>query len=122
MAGNVAREIEVRRTLVSVDAGTDSATIQCITNQGPMQLYLAADVLLYLQEQIAKELAEARHNGLRILPIATGCHGLEVGPSQSLLQIRLVLEGGSEARLPIQEFALARLNRILMEWFAEDRD
>jgi hypothetical protein len=116
------REIEVTAPLVTIDAATGSATIRCATNQEPIQLYLAADVLLFLQDQIAKRLAEERHGGLYMLPAATGCHGLEVSIGRSQLQIRLVLEDGSEARLPIQESALLRLSKILTGWFAKDQD
>jgi hypothetical protein len=116
------REIEVKAPLVSVDAGTGSATILCTTDKEPIQLYLAADVLLLLQDQIAKRLAQARHGDLRILPAAVGCHGLEASIGRSQLQIRLALEDGSEARLPIQESALHRLNKILTDWFADQKE
>jgi hypothetical protein len=102
-----------------VDAGTGSATILCTTDQEPIQLYLPADVLLFLQEQIAQRLAQARHDGLRMLPVAVGCHGLEASIGRSRLQIRLALEDGSEGRLPIQESALHHLNKILTDWFSD---
>jgi hypothetical protein len=116
------RELEVTAPVVTVDSGTGSATIRCATNQEPIQLYLAADVLLFLQEQIAQRLAEARHGGLRILPVATGCHGLEIGGIPPRLRIRLVLEDGSEGRLPIQESALHRLNKLATDWFVDRQE
>jgi hypothetical protein len=114
-------EFEVIAPVVAINAA-GSATVLCSTDQQPIQLNLAADVLLFLQEQIAKGLAEARHGGLRMLPTVEACNGLEGSIDRSQLQIRLVLEGGSEARLPIHESALAKLNAVLTGWCSEQRD
>jgi hypothetical protein len=86
-----------------------------------VRLGMAGDVFLTLRDQTVKMLAQARHGGLYMLPAVVGCHGLEASLGRSQLQIRLVLENGSEGRLPIQETALHRLNNILTDWFA-DRD
>src|ERR1700730_6113115 len=116
------KELEVFAPFVSVDEGTGSATIRCTTDQEPIQLYLAADVFLFLRDQIAQRLAEARHDGLYMLPAVVGCHGLETSIGRSQLQIRLALENEKETRLPIQESALLRLKKILVGWFAEQED
>jgi hypothetical protein len=116
------REFEVVAPLVTVDSGTGSATIRCTTDKGPIQLYFPADVFLFLQDQIAQRLAQARHGGVRMLPAVVGCHGLEASLGRSQLQIRLVLENESEGRLPIQESALLKLHRYLEKWFADVHD
>lgn len=108
--------------LVSVDPKTGSATILCRTDGDPIQLYLPADVFLFLRDQIVKELAEKRHDGLYMLPAVTGCHGLDVGGIPPRLHIRLVLEDGKEGRLPIQEAALHRLQHVAAKWFADQDD
>jgi hypothetical protein len=122
MTDQPVKELEVFAPFVSVDAGTGSATIRCTTDQGPIQLNLAANVFLFLRDQSAQRLAEARHGGLYMLPSVVGCHGLEASIGRSQLQIRLVLETGSEGRLPIQESALLRLKNDLVGWFAEQED
>jgi hypothetical protein len=112
-------EYEVRAAAVAIDAGTGSGTLGLDTDKGPMALHLPADVLLLLKVRIDHMLAQERHGGLHMLPAAVGCHGLEASLGRSQLQIRLVLENESEARLPIQEAALHHLNKILTDWFAD---
>ncbi len=116
------KQYEVLAPVVRVDQHTGSAEIDLMTTQGVIQLLLGADVLLHLQDRIGKTLAQAHYGGLRMLPVVVGCHGLEASIGRSQLQIRLVLEDGSEARLPIQESALAKLNAVLTGWFSEQED
>jgi hypothetical protein len=103
MTDQPVKELEVFAPFVSVDAGTGGATIRCTTDQGPIQLNLAADVFLFLRDQIAQRLAEARHGGLYMLPSVVGYHGLEASIGRSQLQIRLIgrqyypLQGDIEA-------------------------
>jgi len=118
MAGQL-QEFEVLAPDLVVDPATGSAVIIAVTTKGVIRLSLAGEVLLLLRDRIAKKLAEARHGGLYVLPAVAECHGLGTSISRSQLQIRLVLEDGSEARLPIQESALRRLNKILTEWFED---
>ena len=116
------KEIEVIAPVVTVNRQTGSAAILCRTDGEPIQLNLAADVLLTLQARIEQRLAQERHGGLHMLPVAVKCLGLEAPSGLSRLQIRLLLENGSEARLPIQEFALSQLNKFLTKWFADQED
>lgn len=122
MSQAIPREYEVLAPMVAVDPATGAATISSPTDREPILLHLSGSDLLSLQDQIAKMLAQARHGGLYMLPAAVGCHGLEAGIGRSQLQIRLVLENGSEGRLPVQELALHRLNKILTDWFADQED
>ena len=118
MAGQL-QEFEVLAPDLVVDPATGNATIIAVTKKGVIRLSLAGEVLLLLRDRIAKKLAEARHGGLYMLPAVADCRGVGTSISRSQLQIRLVLEDGSEARLPIQETALRRLNKILTEWFED---
>lgn len=118
----MAAELEVKGTLVIIDSATGAASIACQTDQGPIQLQMPGDVFLTLQDQMAGMLAQMRHGGLYMLPAATGCHGLEISGIPPRLHIRLVLEGEKEGRLPIQESALHRLNKVAMNWFADQQE
>ena len=118
MAGQL-QEFEVLAPDLVVDPATGSAVIIAATTKGVIRLSLAGEVLLLLRDRIAKKLAEALHGGLYILPAVAGCHGVGTSISRSQLQIRVVLENGSEARLPIQESGLYQLNKILSEWFTD---
>ena len=95
-------EYQILGTDVIVDAATGSAAIVAITTTGTLRLNFSGGDLLMLRDRMAKRLAEARHAGLYMLPAAEGCHGLEASLGRSRLQIRLVLEDGSEGRLPIK--------------------
>ncbi len=114
-----AKAYQVKGAIVSVDANTGSGSIFCSTDQGSIQLDIDGAGLLMLRDQIQKQLAEKRHGGLYMLPAAEGCHGLEVAGIPPRLHIRLVLEDGKEGRLPIQEAALHRLNKIATDWFRD---
>jgi hypothetical protein len=118
----MANELEVKGTLVVIDSATGSASIACQTNEGPIQLRMPGDVFLTLRDQMAGMLAQMRHGGLYMLPAVKGCHGLEILGIPPRLHIRLVLEDGKEGRLPIQESALSRLQKLAGDWFAEEQE
>jgi len=56
--GAIVPEYEVHAINVSTNRGTGRITIGLQTDQGPVVLYLAADVLILLKEGIEKKLAE----------------------------------------------------------------
>jgi len=61
--GALVPEYEVQAITVSADPGTERVTIGLQTDQGPVALYLAADVLVLLKAGIEKALAEERREG-----------------------------------------------------------
>ena len=63
--GVIVPEYEVHATKASIDPGRGRFAITLQTDQGPVVLYAAVDVLILLKEGIEKKLAEARRGGSR---------------------------------------------------------